>query len=202
MGDHEGSGRLAVERRGRQQGSDADREEGAHHDRIRAERNMPMTSTTGTVAQLWVKRSHRGRMDAATEVTLVEGEGVQGSADRKGSRQVTILSAERWARLANQIGAAPDPIVRRANVLVTGLALPLRRGSILCLGTTRIRIKGETRPCERMDEAVPGLRAAMREDLGGGLYGEVVTGGRLGVGDEVAWAEDAQLSLLDESDGA
>ncbi|HTV01274.1 MAG TPA: MOSC domain-containing protein [Luteitalea sp.] len=161
-----------------------------------------MTNTKGRVAQLWIKRNHRGRMDEATEVTLVEGEGVQGSADRKGARQVTILSAERWARLADQIGTAPDPVVRRANVLVAGLELPLRRGSILCLGTTRIRIKGETRPCERMDEAVPGLRAAMREDLGGGLYGEVVAGGRLSVGDEVAWADDAQLSLLDGSEGA
>ena len=141
----------------------------------------------GRVQALWVKRAHRGPMDAATAVTLVAGRGVEGSADQGRSRQVTVISEERWDHLLEQLGERPDPIVRRANVLVRGVALELRRGAVLRLGEARIRIKGETRPCERMDEALDGLRAALRSDVGGGLYGEVVRGGVVRVGDPAAW---------------
>lgn len=141
----------------------------------------------GRVEALWVKRAHRGPMDDAREVTLVEGKGVLGSADRSRTRQVTIISDERWARVETALGWLPDPSVRRANVLVRGVTLALRRGDVLCLGEARVRIKGETRPCERMDEAAAGLRLALGADLGGGLYGEVLTGGVVRVGDPVRW---------------
>ena len=68
-----------------------------------------------------------------------------------------------------------------------GVDLAVRRGAVLCLGEARLRIKGETRPCERMDEAMDGLRAALRSGVGGGVYGEVVTGGVVRVGNPVAW---------------
>lgn len=156
------------------------------------EGNTKMTNghTSGRVQALWVKRAHRGPMDAAARVTLVAGEGVRGSADRGGSRQVTVISEERWDHLLEQLGERPDPVVRRANVLVRGVELPVRRGGVLRLGEARLRIKGETRPCERMDEALDGLRAALRADVGGGVYGEVLTGGIVQVGDPVAWEDE------------
>ena len=52
-----------------------------------------------------------------------------------------------------------------------------------------IRINGETRPCEQMEEAHPGLRAVMSEPWGGGAYGEVITPGVVRTGDTVSWAE-------------
>jgi hypothetical protein len=38
-----------------------------------------------------------------------------------------------------------------------------------------------------MDEACPGLRAALRPDWGGGAFGEALDDGRIAVGDLVRW---------------
>ncbi|MGH7650467.1 MAG: hypothetical protein ACREMS_01360 [Gemmatimonadaceae bacterium] len=52
---------------------------------------------------------------------------------------------------------------------------------------SRILIGGELTPCERMDEALPGLRAAMRPEWRGGVFGRVMSAGIIRVGYPVAW---------------
>ena len=49
----------------------------------------------------------------------------------------------------------------------------------------RLRVNGETRPCERMDEPLPGLRAERRHRWGGGVYASVLEDGKSAVGDPV-----------------
>lgn len=141
---------------------------------------------SGTIESIWVKRAHRGPMDRAERITLDPKEGVLGDANR-GRRQVTIIEREVWDRLMQATGGAADPSARRANVMVSRLPLQESRNRVLRLGGARIRILGETRPCERMDEAVPGLRAAMEADWGGGAFGEVIEGGDIAIGDPAEW---------------
>jgi MOSC domain-containing protein YiiM len=126
-------------------------------------------------------------MDPTVRAALVAGRGIAGNADQGGKRQVTILSAERWAAVCAFLGCDIDPVVRRANLLVTGLELEESRGRELRIGGCRIRLLGETRPCEQMDAALPGLRAALGPHWGGGAYGEVLDGGEIAIGDEVEW---------------
>lgn len=128
-------------------------------------------------------------MDAVEEAQLVAGRGVLGSADQGGKRQITIVDEARWLDATREVGVDVDPSKRRANVLIRGLDLENTRGRTLRLGACTIRIYGETTPCERMEEAQSGLRAAMKPHWRGGVYGEIVEGGSIRAGDVVEWVE-------------
>ena len=105
---------------------------------------------SGTLEGIRRRRAHGGSMDRREHAVLVAGEGLPGSVDRGGIRQVTLIT----------------------------------------VGRTRIRIHGETRPCGLMEEAVPGLRGALGVPWRGAVYGEVIEGGTLALGDPAAWVED------------
>jgi MOSC domain-containing protein YiiM len=141
----------------------------------------------GRLEAIWIKRAHRGPMDPVTRGTLVASRGLKGNADQGRRRQVTIITQEKWADLVRELGASISPSARRANLMISGIELAHSRERILRIGATRLRVGGETRPCERMDEAFDGLRQAMASDWAGGVYAEVLEDGEIAVGDEVAW---------------
>jgi MOSC domain-containing protein YiiM len=126
-------------------------------------------------------------MDSRDSVELVAGRGVAGSANQGGRRQVTLLEREVWDALMRELGSDAQPETRRANVLVAGIDLRASRGRVLRLGTARVRVAGEVKPCERMEEAVKGLRAAMYPDWRGGAFAQILDGGVVAVGDAVEW---------------
>lgn len=126
-------------------------------------------------------------MQAVSEATLVEGLGLEGNADRGGYRQVTLLDADAWETAAAAVGAEIDPAARRANLLLRGVDLHESADRVLRIGDCRIKIRGETLPCARMEDAAPGLREALGPDWRAGAYGMVLDGGPLEVGDSVAW---------------
>ena len=135
--------------------------------------------------QIWIKRMHRGPMDPAERARLVAGKGIVGNANQGGKRQVTIVSSKHWTDVTAPLGNTPDPRLRRANLLVSDVDFRDARGKILTIGTVRVRIYGETRPCEQMEAAVPGLKDAMSVPWGGGAFGEVLDDGEIAVGDPV-----------------
>ncbi|HYF38338.1 MAG TPA: MOSC domain-containing protein [Gemmatimonadales bacterium] len=144
----------------------------------------------GRLEAIWIKRSHRGPMDSAPTARLLAGQGILGNVDRSRRRQVTLLAQERWEALMRELGASLSPSSRRANLLVSGMELADSRNRVIQVGTCRLRIGGETRPCERMDEAFPGLRRAMQDDWGGGVFAQVLDDGEIRVGDQVEWISD------------
>ena len=124
-------------------------------------------------------------MDSQRTSILERDRGLVGNADRGGRRQVTLLSQERWDELMRRVGADLGPEARRANIVLSGIDLENTRGRTLQIGECRLRICGETRPCELMEEAATGLQAAMLEHWGGGAFAEVLDGGEIKVGDAI-----------------
>lgn len=116
----------------------------------------------------------------------VEGD-ARGTAMRGKGRQVSLIEAESWAAAMAELGGEPLPwYVRRANLLVEGLALPREPGKVLAIGGgLRIEIAMECDPCSRMEEIRPGLKAALMPDWRGGVLGTVLSDGEIVVGDEV-----------------
>ena len=141
------------------------------------------------VTAIFIKRAHGGRMDARDAAVLEPGLGLSGNADRGGRRQVTLISEQRWRELMAEVQASLGPEARRANIVISSIDFENTRGRVLRIGQCRLRIGGETRPCEQMEEAAPGLQKAMRRRCGGGAFAEVITGGPVAVGDAVAWSE-------------
>src|SRR5262245_36063738 len=107
---------------------------------------------SGRLERIWLKRAHRGPMDPVDRATLIEGKGVEGSANFGSPRQVTLIALERWLDITAELEAEVDPSARRADLMVSGLDLERSGGRLLTVGDCLIRISGEVRPCERMDE--------------------------------------------------
>ena len=134
-------------------------------------------------------------MDPRETATLVAGKGLAGNANQGGRRQVTLITEESWASATAELGRPLSPATRRANLLLAGLDLENTRGRILRIGPARLRIWTECTPCYQMDEAWPGLEDALRPPGRAGACAQVLEGGEIRVGDEVAWEEEGQMGL-------
>lgn len=141
----------------------------------------------GRLEAIWIKRAHRGPMDSVLTARLIAGRGLVGNADQGRRRQVTLIERERWDQLMMELEAAVPAAARRANLMVSGMRLANSRDRVIRIGGSRLRVAGETQPCDRMDEALPGLRAATALDWGGGVFAEVLDDGEIKVGDAVEW---------------
>ncbi|HUP42491.1 MAG TPA: MOSC domain-containing protein, partial [Thermoanaerobaculia bacterium] len=132
-------------------------------------------------------------MDPVSQADLVAGHGIVGDANAtRTKRQVTLIEADLWDRVRTELDHPDlDPSLRRANLLVRGLPLAESRGRVLAIGPALVLVHGETRPCSLMEDAQPGLQAALDPAWRGGVYAEVLEGGPITIGDEVSWAEES-----------
>ena len=137
---------------------------------------------SGKVEAIWRKRARGGVMDSSDQATFVEGEGIVGDANFGATRHVTVIEKEVFDRIASELPEL-DLKMRRANLMVSGIRLEDSRDKVLTIGDVKICLRGETRPCELMDEQCPGLREALDLHWDGGAHGSVIQGGEIRVGD-------------------
>jgi len=130
-----------------------------------------------------LKESKRALMREVPSNEITVENGLKGDFRGKGGitrkRQVTALSVQQWEKVCRELGMSLPWHVRRANLCVDGLIFgPEDVGKIICIGTTiELEITGETKPCERMDEAYFGLKDALSIEWRGGVTCRVRKGG-------------------------
>jgi MOSC domain-containing protein YiiM len=127
----------------------------------------------------------RGPLMELAEASVNIADGVDGDArGKRPGRQVTVVFREGWDAACRELGAELPWITRRANLLVEGVAVP-REGQRLVIGLLVLEVTQETQPCQVMEAAHRGLRAALTPEWRGGVCCRVVQGGTIRVGDRV-----------------
>jgi len=145
---------------------------------------------TGCLEAIATKAAKRAPMVPVHRAFVSIATGVEGDfRGRQKARQVTVLFAEDWAAAVAGLDPAASWTVRRATLLVAGVRNPRRVGDVLAVGDVRLMATGETQPCIRMDEQMPGLWDALRPDWRGGVTARVIAGGEISVGDLTRWVE-------------
>lgn len=104
---------------------------------------------------------------------------------KPGKRQVTVLDINGWRQACEELGKELNWKIRRSNLLVDGLFLANTTGQFIRIGDLVLEITQETDPCKRMEEAEPGLFAALKKDWRGGVCCKVIENGEIKIGDEV-----------------
>lgn len=134
-----------------------------------------------------IRARPKAPMEARERALVTPERGVDGDfRGRPGKRQVTVLSRESWATACAELGEDLPWMTRRANLFVSGVEFtPADVGSTLRVGDLVLQITCETDPCERMNQARPGLRAALDPDWRGGVCCRVIAGGEITLGQRV-----------------
>jgi MOSC domain-containing protein YiiM len=140
----------------------------------------------GTLKSIAVRGASRAPMQEHTAVDVTIAAGIVQDYRGQGLRQVTFLDMAQWQRVMHELGADLPWHTRRANLLIDGFDLRLAVGYRLQIGDCRFAIGGETEPCQRMEELQAGLRQALGPEMRAGVWGKVLQGGRLEVGQNVS----------------
>lgn len=143
----------------------------------------------GRVEWIGLSPETRSAIQSVTEVEARVGTGLEGDyhSQRRpgGKRQVTLIQHEHLPVVAALAGR-PDlvPHLLRRNIVVSGINLMSLKGLQFQIGAAVLEGTGPCDPCSRMDENLgPGGFQAMRGH--GGLTAQVISEGRIGVGDRV-----------------
>lgn len=154
----------------------------------------PGKRTYGMLAGI-ARRSARGApMEEVERVMIRQNAGLEG--DYKGARhmerRVSLMTREAWEAALADLGQASGlggPLslswtARRANLLISGLLLPEKPGSLIQVGSVLLEVTFPAPPCARMEAVHPGLRLALKQGRGGAVC-RVLEEGEVAVGDPV-----------------
>ncbi len=154
-------------------------------------------STEGKIVGLCIRPGRRETPEERRALVLVPGTGVVDDHGTSEKRQITIMAKEAWTDAASTVDGTLPWTARRANVLVEGVDLgSLLLGGRLTLGACEIEVVGETYPCDQMDEACDGLKAALLPETRGGVYGRIVAAGTIAIGDAAGVAQVGKKKQL------
>lgn len=140
-------------------------------------------------------------MEEAVAARITVETGVNSDArGQPGRRQATVITRHAWEAACLELGVADLPwTTRRANLFVDGIDLRNKIGYDLTIGDAVLTISGETRPCKVMEQAYPGLKAALTPEWRGGVICRVRRSGDVTVGCEVVLTRNVVRQLTSVS---
>ncbi|MBI1799898.1 MAG: MOSC domain-containing protein [Candidatus Eisenbacteria bacterium] len=134
-----------------------------------------------TIVALFVNTASRAPLTVRERVQALENRGIEGDRHAKSDSRRSILLMDQEG--LDHLRLKPGDV--REQVTVRGLDLySLAEGARLRVGSAVLEIMGPCRPCERMEELRPGLRAALEGRRG--RFARVATPGGFAVGDALA----------------
>ncbi len=142
-------------------------------------------TSPGIVERIAVRRQPGGPMAEVDGIFVTAGASIDQEPGRSRRRGLTLLSLESWTHTCRGLDAPLPWTFRRANLLISGFDLARTIGRTIDVGSVRVLIHGETKPCDVMDRAHPGLRDALKPDCRGGVHGEILVGGSIRTGDSI-----------------
>jgi MOSC domain-containing protein YiiM len=136
----------------------------------------------GVVEGIFWGAVDEGPLEAADEVNVVTGAGIEG--DRYGNKDITLFEAEAIEGLHADTGIDLAPSEIRRNVMTRGIGLNDLLGHRIRVGEVEAVVTDLCHPCAHLQSLTqPGvLRGLVNR---GGLNADVVTGGAIRVGDSV-----------------
>lgn len=153
-------------------------------------------ATDARVLQLWIRPTPGGPMVPCEQLDARAGQGLVGDHSFGRMRHVTLLLEDDWRAAARQLGRDDvDPAGRRANVLLCGAGAEDLLDCTVRLGEVELTIRGETRPCPVMEQAAPGMQAALQPHVRAGVWARVLTDGRIVRGDPLVVLARARTIL-------
>jgi len=138
------------------------------------------------IASIAIKPRKRGLMQVVPEAVVTVNAGITGDCRGRGgihqNRQLTVVLEAQWMEACREVGMELPWVLRRANILICGgfRFEPSDVGRKIYLGSNVVLfITGETKPCNRMDEAYRGLQAALTPLWRAGVTCRVLEGGAI-----------------------
>lgn len=137
-------------------------------------------TAAGFVASLQICPGHRKPMLPLHEVLARTNHGLEGDlhALDESPRQVLLIEAETLDALDLPPGAVKENITTRNIALMS-----LSRNQLLTVGGVRLQITSICKPCNRLEELRPGLKATLEGRRG--MLARVVGGGLIHRGDPI-----------------
>lgn len=147
--------------------------------------DVPADSSSGTLVAIHLCVGHRVPMRRVDQVEARGDYGLWGDrhAAPQSDRQVLIIEQE----ILDGFGLPPGAV--RENLTTRGVEYNgIAAGARIRVGAVVLEATGPCRPCARMDEIRPGLRAALRGRRG--TLCRVLQGGVVAPGDPVVVSRD------------
>ena len=141
-----------------------------------------LRAMAGTLVGIATKEKTKAPMveHAALAATL---RGLAGERSHPHDRAVTLLTREAWQEACRALGETLPWTLRRANLLLAGVALEGCVGRKLRIGAVLLEVTEDNPPCRVMDLLHAGLRAALAPAARAGVACRILKPGDLHLGD-------------------